>query len=341
MSHVALSLIVCTYNRSRLLDRCLNSIAVQDRPEIAYEVIIVDNNSTDDTSVLVAGYVERFPCFFYVKEENQGLSHARNKGCEVARGLYLAYLDDDATIPQGYLTSVAKIIQAQQPDILGGPIYPYYDSPKPNWFKDKYEIRKFADHSGFSSKCRISGGNFIIRRNLLMDLGGFDVNLGMKGSQIGLGEERAVLEGYRKRIPTEHQKVYYSLECSVLHYVPEYKMKRRYMLKRSYQAGRIGARIKKKEPSSVFRRMKSFFPDLFAMLAKTIRKDGFLRADYASVLFEAALKIGNIIELLSRGWGPVLKPHLRVHYGRIRAAAKKLGLKRQLIWFENRIGIKW
>lgn len=339
-SAFSLSVIVCTFNRSRLLEKCLFSVVMQETPPgKRYELIVVDNNSTDDTSAIVSRLAHDHDHVLYVKEQNQGLSYARNKGAEVARGEYLAYLDDDSMAPEGYLKNLLAVLDKHRPDIVGGPIFPYYDSSRPPWFKDRYEMRKFSDRSGFSTSCRVSGGNFVIRRGLLFQLGGFDVNLGMKGNQIGMGEERAVLEDYRRRTPPEDQKVFYSLECSVLHYVPPYKMKRSYMMKRSYQVGRVAARIKNKEPSSFFRRMFAFFPNLFSMLWGTVRREGILKADYFSVFIEGALRLGTMVELLSHGWGPVVNPHIHIAYKKLRLLAKKLGMKRILMWIESRFGI--
>lgn len=307
-----LSIIICTFNRSQLLKKCITSLISQEtNQDRRHELIVVDNNSTDDTSKVVMQFSRNHKHIFYIHEKKQGLSYARNRGAEIARGEYLAYLDDDSIAPTGYLNSLFRVLDEYHPDIMGGPIFPYYDSTKPRWFKDKFEIRKFADHSGFSSTCRVSGGNFIIRRELLFQLGCFDINLGMRGNQIGLGEERALLEEYRRRIPIEHQRVYYSLECTILHYVPQYKMRRSYMMKRYYQVGRVAARIKNKDPSSFFKRMFIFFPNLSSMVCENIKKDGILKADYFSVLIEGSLRIGTMIELISNGWGPIIKPHIR------------------------------
>ena len=137
-----------------------------------------------------------------------------------------------------------KVIDGYSPDIISGPVFPYYDTKKPHWFKDKYEIRQYALESGFSTTCRVSGGHFTIRKDVLLKLGKFDVNFGMCGNKIELGEERALLEKYRQITPHERQAVYYSVEGFVNHYVSPFKMRRRYMLKRSYKSGRAIVRIK-------------------------------------------------------------------------------------------------
>lgn len=78
------SIIICTYNRSELLAFCLESLTTQTVPAGRFEVVVVNNNSSDDTDAVAAGFATQFPRFQLVHEHQQGLSHARNKGLEVA-----------------------------------------------------------------------------------------------------------------------------------------------------------------------------------------------------------------------------------------------------------------
>jgi glycosyltransferase involved in cell wall biosynthesis len=335
-----ISVIICTFNRSGLLHQCLSSLMTSYDFSDSFEVIVVDNNSEDDTSEVVSRHAEKVPNVRYVKEEQLGLSYARNRGCDEARGSYLVFLDDDTMVPKDYLFQLLGVIQKHSPDIIGGPVFPYYDTPKPRWFKDEYEIKRFEDSSGFSATCRVTGANFTIRKDVLVKLGKFDVNLGMKGNQLRLGEERAVLESYRRQTPLAQQRVYYALEVYVNHYVPAYKMTLRYMIRRSYQAGRTMYQIKNKDPASALWRIKAFFPEQLSFLIREIRKKGMVHAGYADFMFNTAVRTGNIAELLSHGWRPVLKPHIRPRYGKFRFWLKKRGMKRFLWWYEKKLGIK-
>lgn len=233
------SVVVCTFNGGELLRLCLEGLTRQDVPSSRYEVIIVDNNSTDGSGNLAEEYCRKMSNYRCVCETQQGLSHARNRGCREARGEYLLYLDDDAIPSDGHLRNVLAVIDACSPDIFGGPIFPYYTTPKPSWFRDEYEVRKYAEESGFSTTCGVSGGNYGIRKAILQQLGLFDAAYGMVGNRLGLLEERKVLERYRKVTPLDAQKVYYALECAVQHHVPRKKMKLLYMLRRHYLAGRL------------------------------------------------------------------------------------------------------
>jgi len=227
-----------------MLARALGSLCRQTLSAVRYEIIVVDNNSHDDTRLRVEESAREHANVRYLLETKQGLSQARNCGADAARGEYLLYIDDDAIAPSDYLENILAAVETHRPDILGGPVYPYYFVAKPRWFRHEWEIRCYARRSGFVTTGGISGSNYVIRRDLLKILGMFDPLLGMKGDELGLGEDRMVLETYRKSLPSENQRVYYALECPVLHLVPASKMRLGYMLSRHFATGRLNVTVK-------------------------------------------------------------------------------------------------
>ncbi|HQH27779.1 MAG TPA: glycosyltransferase, partial [Oligoflexia bacterium] len=168
---IRLSLIVCTYNSGPFIAKCLESIAAQDYQGSDVEVIVVDNNCTDGTPEVLKQFRTRLSNFDTVREYKQGLSNARNCGFRQARGQYLAYIDDDAALPPHYVGTLISLLKEHEPDFAGGPVYPYYTTEKPAWFHDDFEVRKQAEETGWAPGASISGGNFIIRRELLGELG--------------------------------------------------------------------------------------------------------------------------------------------------------------------------
>ena len=101
-----LTVVVATYNRSESLIRCLSSFCEQSSPRAEWEVVVVNNNSTDDTEERFAQFVAENPDLpvRMVREERQGLSHARNCGMEAAKSPYIAIIDDDETVNvEGYI----------------------------------------------------------------------------------------------------------------------------------------------------------------------------------------------------------------------------------------------
>lgn len=299
-----LSVIVCTYNRSAFLDKCLTSLRNQDLPRDRFEVIVVDNNSTDDTPAVAATHARACPDMRYVVETQQGLSHARNRGCREARGDYLVYNDDDAILPPEYLRMVAKVIREHAPEILGGPVYPYYTSRKPHWFRDQYEVKNYEGRSGFSTTCRVTGVNFIIRKELLERLGMFDPSLGMKGDQLGLGEEAKVLDTYRAVTPREAQKVFYSQECYVRHHIPPWKMDIPYALRRSFQTGRMKVKMeairRKVTPFYLIDTVARRLSAMARRLGSEIVKKGPAGADYVTACRTFLFILGMATEGLAR-----------------------------------------
>ncbi len=293
-----LSVVVCTYNREALLSRCLESLLAQDEPGVDYEILVVDNNCTDGTCTLVEGCKAQEPRLLRVMEPRQGLSHARNCGAAAARGRWLAYVDDDAMVPLDYVARCADIIARHAPDILGGPILPYYTTARPAWFRDSYEIRRHTTQTGFSATCPVSGSNFVIRREVLLGLGGFDPALGMQGSTPGYGEERKVLEAYRERTPAAEQKVYYDLDLPVYHHVPPHKLRRAYILGRFFAGGVTMCRLKGYGWREMARLLCRAPGRHLAHAAREIRQHGLTGADYLDIARHAVLDVGVVCQFI-------------------------------------------
>lgn len=232
------SVVICTYNRSKLLRGMLESLINQSLDRNLYEIIMVDNASIDNTKETVMDFIGKYSDWNlrYIYEPEQGLSNARNAGYENAKAKYVACIDDDAKADKHWLRNIVKTIEEIKPDILGGPIYPYYLTEKPKWFLDKYEIRSNGDTARFLENNEyIFGSNIIFKKQLLNLLGGFDSNLGMKGTKMGYGEETKLIVEARKRF--KDVKIYYSPEMIVYHLVPAEKMRMKYFIKSSIIGG--------------------------------------------------------------------------------------------------------
>ena len=110
----------------------------------------------------------------------QGLSHARNRGWKEAKGKYVGYIDDDAKAPPQWVSVAQKVIENMKPAAFGGGYRAYYDSPKPNWWKDEYRSHIPGKEARILEEDKyLSGGNLFFRLSLLQKLGGFDPNFGM------------------------------------------------------------------------------------------------------------------------------------------------------------------
>lgn len=264
-----LSVVLCTYNRSNMLRGCMESLCKQTLEKSKYEIIVVDNNSSDNTRHVVDSFLN-FGNVHYLLETCPGLSRARNRGLEEAQGQYVAYIDDDARAAPDWLEVADKLIESIQPpvDCLGGPCYPFYSSPKRIWFDDKYEIRGFGDISHHLKKGEyISGSNMIWAKGSLIKIGGFNVNVGVTGKYLVLGEETDAFN--RLLLMDEQSHLYYSPALIIYHWVPEFKMKVFYRLKRKFAEGQFQAL--QIEANSKVGKLKLVSKLLFNMLKAFIR----------------------------------------------------------------------
>lgn len=233
-----LTVVICTYNRPIFLESTLESLRVQTNSN--FKTIIVDNNSTEN----IKGIVEKFKnnSIKYYKEEKVGLSFARNKGFKESDTEYIAYLDDDAKAEETWVENILKIIEEEKPDIFGGPIYPYYLDRKPAWFKDSYETRTHGDSARQLNENEfLSGSNIIIKRSLLEELNGFRTDLGMKGKELGYGEETDFQARYKNQ--NSKFKIKYYPSVKVFHYVNPKKMTLKYRFQNLYKSTQSSNKI--------------------------------------------------------------------------------------------------
>lgn len=234
-----ISVVVCTYNRCGLLEQVMKTLTSQTLLGDQFEILVIDNNSKDNTPTVVAHIIKEKPkiSIRYILETKQGLSHARNRGWNEAKGEYIAYIDDDCKAPKQWLEVAKRIIDQYSPAIFGGPYYAFYNSPKPKWFKDSYASHTLGEKSHpIGHDEFVSGGNIFFRKSLLQKIGGFDPKLGMMGNKIAYGEETALQIYARDSMPNE--LIYYDPELYVYHLVRPEKMSLKWILRQQFSHGR-------------------------------------------------------------------------------------------------------
>jgi len=95
MAEIKMSIIVPAYNAEKYLERCLDSLVNQDLSTKEYEVIVINDGSTDRTGAILHEYSNRYSYFHCITVENSGVSEARNYGCRKAKGKYFLFVDAD------------------------------------------------------------------------------------------------------------------------------------------------------------------------------------------------------------------------------------------------------
>ncbi|MFZ5940796.1 MAG: glycosyltransferase family 2 protein [Bacteroidota bacterium] len=236
-----ISVVIATFNRQELLVKAIDSVLASEDVDGIYELIVVDNCSTDETPGILANYTAQ-GVLLACSEDRPGASFARNLGIQRARGEYIAFIDDDAMAEPGWIRTAARLIREFSPDALGGPIFPYYLSPKPEWFRDEYEIRHHHTETGWypgDTGSYLSGSNMIFRASVLKELGGFDTTIGPMGNKFGYGEDSDLM----MRAHSAGKRIYYSYDLRVRHYVPPVKMTVSYIFSRYYEHGKALYRL--------------------------------------------------------------------------------------------------
>jgi glycosyltransferase involved in cell wall biosynthesis len=236
-SRLAISVVICTYNRAELIASALQSLCEQTINKSHYEIIVVDNNSKDNTRAVTEKFCRGYPNIRYFFEMRQGLSHARNRGWQEAKGLYVAYIDDECWVPALWIEVANEITERLSPAVFGGPYFGYYKSAKPHWWKENYGTFEHSKTARALIRGEyVRGGNIIIRRCLLDKIGGFDSRYGMSGQKLGYGEETGLQRRIRAIMPKE--LIYYDPKLYLYHLVRLKKMSLRWGLCSHFIGGR-------------------------------------------------------------------------------------------------------
>lgn len=237
-----LSLILCTYNRDKYIYNVLKSIAGNDYPHTDYEIVLVNNNSTDDTESECKRFRQDFPGirFNYCVETNQGLSYARNRGIQESKGDILVYVDDDALVNKEYLQTYADFF-ARNPDIAaaGGPIIPQYETEEPAWMS--HYTRQLVTGKLYlgDKECEFpknafpGGGNAAYRKSVFDKIGLFNVELGRKGNSLIGAEEKDLFD----KMTTIGIRFFYLPTAILYHIIPEKKLTQDYFNRLTYSIG--------------------------------------------------------------------------------------------------------
>ncbi len=249
-----LSIIICTFNRSNLLKKCLDALIQQNRKKV--EIIVIDNNSTDDTKSIVLDFESKIINLFYILEPKQGLSHARNRGIIEAQSPWILFIDDDAIPFQNLIERSLYLIKLNQYDCVGGMYYGYFEEAKPRWVNSKYGTRK--KYSDYLKECEFDvphGGIVLYRKDKILEVGLFNPNFGMYGQKIAYGEEMEL----QLRISKSGGKLGFDPELKVQHLVKKERLYISNILIAAYTLGQAHKfRSKKTKLIRFFLLLRSF-----------------------------------------------------------------------------------
>lgn len=236
-----ISTVVCTHNRAPYLAKAIESLVSQTIAPDEYEIIVVDNRSTDATKEVVKTFTS-VRSLKYIYEPTLGLAHARNAGWHRASGKYVAYLDDDAVASSVWLENIMHVFETvvPRPGCVGGKTYPIWEGHRPEWLPDDLlpalSVVDWSEKPHFMTELSaewIVGTNIAFPREVLQALGGFVPGLDRVGTKLLSGGdvflERQILEaGY---------PCFYDPQISVGHHIMQSRLQKSWFLQRFYWQG--------------------------------------------------------------------------------------------------------
>jgi glycosyltransferase involved in cell wall biosynthesis len=245
-----ISIIVCTYNRAKSLRETLKSLAEMAVPsDTSWEVILVDNNSTDDTRAVIESFSRDAPIpVRYIFEPRQGKSLALNTGIREAKGEILLLTDDDVVVDPHWLSNVKGAFDRYGCAGVGGKIVPVWNCPKPSWLVTEGPYKLNAAIVGFDlgdEPCEITmktlpfGANLALKKEVFERYGLFRTDVGPKGERWMVGEETE----FCRRLLRGGEQLIYAPQSVVYHPVEQKRTQKRYFQRWYFGFGRSLMRI--------------------------------------------------------------------------------------------------
>lgn len=279
------TVIVCTYNRAHNLPRCLGALArMRDVERIAWEVLVVDNNSSDDTPATVRQLSAQLQTIEirYTREAQQGLNYARNRGIRESRGRFFAYVDDDIQVSPEWLAALYDNFTANDADAVGGRIHLDPALRLPNWIQDD-ETKGFLGFQDYGDEpFRMDGkhrypygGNMAFDRRVVDRIGYFNPLLGRKGA----GRKRSELfkgaetDYFQRLAASGDVRIFYEPRAIVYHQVQPFQLTKRYFRTIHSNAGYQRAFYDDTEfPHTLLGVPRYYYPMLLTTIAAYLRK---------------------------------------------------------------------
>jgi len=241
------TVIICTYNRSHNLANCIDYLASQQGAEdFEWEVLIVDNNSSDNTRQVVEQLARKSPLRLrYTFEPQQGLNYARNRGIEESDSRYFCYVDDDILVDSNWLAALYQTLDSKDADAVGGRIHLDPEIKLPPWITP--DVQGFLGYQDYGEQSFMMdgksqypyGGNMSINRRVVDRIGIFNPKLGRKGEGRSRSElfKGAETDYFHRLAATGNARIYYEPGAIVYHQVLPHQLERKYLLTIHYNAG--------------------------------------------------------------------------------------------------------
>ena len=309
------SVVITTYNRARLLADTLRSLSAQRVPRaLRWEIVIVDNNSRDETREVVRRFSETTSLTVrYEFEPRQGQSFARNLGIEVAEGAVILFTDDDILPSPDWVPRMLSTIATGDLDGAGGRVLPLWEAEVPRWLASRRDLLPWLALTEEDQACmlqypllvtrRIVGASMAFRRGVFEEFGRFPTTLGHRGARMYGGEEVELVN----RLLLKSKRIGYDPSIIVHHRIGADRLCKSFFLRRHFDHACGQAQFLPREiRTGIFgvdpRRYRRFLGLAWTTVAHTALR----RPDAFSLQLGLAISAGSI-------WGTLRwpsRPHL-------------------------------
>jgi len=294
-----ITVILCTYNRCENLSKALESLAASALPD-SWEVLVVDNNSSDRTREVTQNFCDRYPGRFrYMFEPRPGKSNALNAGIKDARGDILAFTDDDVTVEPTWLRNLTVVLQDSTWAGSAGRTLPEQSFSPPSWIPRKglYALAPLAVFDRGAEPFQLSetpyGNNMAYRKSMFEKYGGFRADLGPCAGSLDV--QKSEDSEFGTRLLEAGERLRYEPSAVLFHSVPQIRVQKSYFLGWWFDKARSDIRGFGLEPSTRWF-IRGIPIYLFRRLAAwTVR---WLLAFEPSLRFDAKIKVWEIAGMI-------------------------------------------
>jgi glucosyl-dolichyl phosphate glucuronosyltransferase len=239
-----ISVIICTHNRVRYLELCFVSLLRQSAARGSFEILVVDNASTDETKswaeVARSRAAEAGMILRYVFEPRSGLNNARNAGWQKAQCEFAAFLDDDAVTAADWVQNILLRLRKceNRIGVIGGKVEPLWEITCPEWLTEDlwpyFSVINWSKEELILNRDQyFVGANMVIRTSALKRVGGFHPRLDRQGNNLLSNGEVHL----RQLLEDAGYTCLYAPNIVVRHLIPAERMTRRWLRSRAYWQG--------------------------------------------------------------------------------------------------------
>ena len=238
-SNIKVTVAIPTYNRAEFLRQTLAGITAQQFPREHFEVLVIDNNSTDHTRAVIGEFAHAHPAPRYIHEAKQGLDYARNRAIAEARGEIIVFGDDDILVQPDWLAQMAVPLIAdaatRRIGAVGGEVIPVFPDGLPDWVREWHAPLAFrADAGPLEAKHSPMGANLAFPKWVFEQLGLFHTALDRAAGNYFSGGDSEMI----RRVRAAGLEVWFSPGAAVKHQMPASRTTFRYARRHAFDSAR-------------------------------------------------------------------------------------------------------